>query len=180
MVRIIIGVAIGTLVGALVGYLGKHTGGSCSITCNPVGGILVGALLGGLIASSISFSSTAGPVSDKVIEVSSAEQFERILAENKVVLADFYADWCGPCRALKPTVHAVADEYSGRIAVVAINVDNNSELASKHGISSIPDVRLFSSGRQADQFIGVQPKSAYAEAVERALGNQVGGNKGEI
>ena len=95
--------------------------------------------------------------------------FDAALAGHAVVLVDFYADWCGPCRKLKPTVHAIADEYSGKVGVLAVNVDKNKDLASHHGVSGIPDVRIFRAGEQAEQIVGLRGKDSYTSVIDRLL-----------
>jgi len=81
---------------------------------------------------------------------------------SRIVLVDFYADWCGPCRMLSPILEKVADENSATVSVCKVNVDKFRELATQQGVSGIPDVRIFVDGKLKDKFIG-----AYPEAVVR-------------
>jgi thioredoxin 1 len=89
------------------------------------------------------------------------------LTANKVILVDFYADWCGPCRRLKPIIHEIADEYAGRVVVASVNVDNLKDVAEKYGVYSIPDVRVFRAGKVSDSFIGVRSKKTYTEILDK-------------
>ena len=73
-------------------------------------------------------------------------QFESLVSENKKVLIDFYADWCGPCKMLAPVIQEFADEYQERIKVVKVNVDDEPELTAKFGITSIPTLVFIANG----------------------------------
>lgn len=84
---------------------------------------------------------------DEVIERSRAN----------AVAVDFWAPWCGPCRALAPILEALVEHYGGRLAVARVNIDTEPALASQFGIRSIPDVRIFRNGKMVDGFVGVQP-----------------------
>jgi thioredoxin 1 len=172
MIRILIGALIGAGIGAGVGYLGRCSGGSCPLTCNPIGGMLAGAIIGVILVTSAgrSASVAAAESSANVVEIRNAEQFDKTVAGGGVVLVDFYADWCAPCMALKPAIQDAADKYAGKAAVLAVNVDKLGEFARRHGISSIPDVRLFNGGKQVEHFIGLQSKETYEAAIEKALG----------
>ena len=87
--------------------------------------------------------------------------FEREVINSDIpVLVDFYADWCGPCRMLRPTLEAISEERAD-VKVAAINIDENPDLADEFGISSIPCVILFKNGAEADRSIGLKPKDAF-------------------
>jgi len=172
--KIIIGALLGAGIGGVIGYMGKNAGGSCPLACNPIGGMIMGTLIGVFIAGGLSAGTTSKGdeiMSVNVTQVQNEKAFDELLKSNKVVLADFYADWCGPCRMVKPLIHQIADEYAGRVAVATINVDANMALAQKYGISSIPDVRVFKDGKVYETFVGARPKTAYSEVLERALKN---------
>ena len=79
---------------------------------------------------------------------------------NKLTVIDFWAAWCGPCVALGPTIETLATEYEGRVNIGKVNVDENSELSVKFGITSIPCVLFFKDGKVVDKQVGVVPKSA--------------------
>ena len=93
-----------------------------------------------------------------VLKVSS-ENFENIKAEDKAVLLDFYADWCGPCRMVSPIIEEIGDER-GDILVGKVNVDESPELAEKFGIYSIPTLVVLKGGRVYRQVSGARPKDA--------------------
>lgn len=100
-----------------------------------------------------------------VIEVTGASFEKEVVQSDRPVLADFYANWCGPCRMLRPTLEAIADERQD-IKVVSINIDEEDDLADAFGISSIPCLVLIKDGREADRSVGLRPK----EAIEEMLG----------
>lgn len=100
-----------------------------------------------------------------VITVNEHTFEKEVILADKPVLVDFYADWCGPCRMLRPTLEAIADERSD-VKVAAVNIDENPDLADEFDIASIPCVILFQNGAEADRSIGLVPK----EALEALLG----------
>jgi thioredoxin 1 len=107
--------------------------------------------------------------SKHVLHVESAAGFSKILQSHDVVLVDFYANWCGPCKMLKPTIHGIADQYAGRAAVVGVDVDRAGELAQQYGVRGIPDVRIFKSGRPVQQLVGLRGKEAYTDLLDALL-----------
>ncbi len=94
------------------------------------------------------------PDSKKVIELSDDNFEEEVLKESRPVLVDFWAVWCAPCRIIAPVIDEIAESYGAKIKVGKVNVDDNSKVASKYGIRSIPTVILFKDGQVADQVIG--------------------------
>ena len=75
----------------------------------------------------------------------------------KVVIADFWAEWCGPCRITSPIVDAIARKYEGRVAVLKVNVDENPDLALEYGVMSLPTIIVFHQGREVERFVGYSP-----------------------
>ena len=86
-----------------------------------------------------------------------------------LVLVDFWADWCAPCRMLMPVLAALATEYSGKIQLVKVNTDKEPQLATEYGVRSLPTVKLFKAGQVVDEFMGVLPERAVREYIERNL-----------
>ena len=95
------------------------------------------------------------------------ENFEaEVINSEKSVLADFWAQWCGPCKMFAPVIHEIADEHP-EIKVVKIDIDNSPELAQKYGIMSIPTLILFKNGEPADMSVGLLPKSAVLKMISK-------------
>lgn len=89
-----------------------------------------------------------------------------VLQADKPVLVDFWAEWCGPCRMLGPTIDAIADEYEGKIKVGKLNVDENNQTAFRYQVRGIPAILLFKGGKVVDQRVGAVPKSELAKMIE--------------
>ena len=92
-----------------------------------------------------------------------------VLKADLPVLADFWADWCAPCRMLAPVVDDLAREYAGRLKVAKVDVDENPRLAVDYGIMSIPTLALFKKGKLVDRFIGYMPDAQLKQKLETAL-----------
>lgn len=93
--------------------------------------------------------------------------FEETIKKNKLVLIDFWATWCGPCRALAPTIVELAKEQSGKMLVGKLDVDENPATAEKFQVFSIPTMILFKDGTEADRLVGLCPKNRIVEALEK-------------
>lgn len=93
-------------------------------------------------------------------EVTDSTFEETVLRSDKPVLVDFWAPWCGPCRMVSPIVDQIAEENSEKLNVVKVNTDENLEIASKYGITSIPALYVFKDGEVAKTIIGARPKPA--------------------
>jgi thioredoxin 1 len=86
------------------------------------------------------------------------DTFESTITANKLVLVDFWAPWCGPCRMVAPVLDEIAGEHGDKVTIVKVNTDENQAVASKHGIMSIPTMMLFKDGEKIDQMVGALPK----------------------
>ena len=90
--------------------------------------------------------------------VGDADWNVEVLQSDQLVLVDFWAEWCPPCRKLSPVIDALADDYAGRVKVVKLNVDENPQVAGRYSIYSIPTLLLFRGGQVIDQHVGFRPK----------------------
>jgi thioredoxin 1 len=100
----------------------------------------------------------------------SDDTFQAEVTQSPVpVLIDFWAPWCGPCRAIGPIVEELAGEYAGRLKVVKMNVDENTRTPSQFGVRGIPNLMIFKGGQVAEQIVGAVPKSHLVKAIDKAL-----------
>ena len=106
---------------------------------------------------------------NKPVAISDANFEQEVIQSDGPVLVDFWAEWCGPCRALTPVLESLSDEYSGRAKIAKVDVDANQQTAMKFGIRSIPTVMLFNNGEVVDSFIGVRPKTDYAASIDKLI-----------
>src|ERR1700704_5357817 len=96
---------------------------------------------------------------------------QEVVKSETPVLVDFWAPWCGPCRALGPTIEKIADQFAGKLKVGKVNIDDNQELAAQYGIMSIPQVYLFKGGDQPrEKLPGLQPENVIVKVINRVLG----------
>jgi len=105
----------------------------------------------------------------KPLAVTEQDFGDAVLGSDQPVLVDFWAEWCGPCRALGPVIDSLSADFDGRVRIAKVDVDANQQLAMRYGIRSIPTVMLFDKGQVVDTFVGVRPKGDYAAAIERAV-----------
>jgi len=106
-----------------------------------------------------------------IVELNNGNYYDVVKTADKIVLVDFWAPWCGPCRAVAPVLERLAGEYPDALLVGKLNVDENREIALSHGISSIPSIFIYKNGDKVDSIVGALPYLQFKAAVERAMGS---------
>lgn len=104
-----------------------------------------------------------------ILEVTDASFDQEVLKSEQPVLVDFWAVWCGPCKAIGPIVESVAVAYAGKLKVAKVNVDQNGATPSRYGIRGIPTLLFFKGGKVADQVVGYVPQNVIEDKVQRLL-----------
>lgn len=98
------------------------------------------------------------------------DTFDKAVLQSDVpVLVDFWAAWCGPCRAIAPTLDELSKDYEGKARIVKVDVDSNPNLSAQYGIRSIPALMVFKNGEKVDSTLGMQPKTQLASLIEKHL-----------
>ena len=108
-------------------------------------------------------------MAEGIFEVSDGSFEAEVLKSNKPVLVDFWAPWCGPCRAIAPVVEELAKEYGDKVKFAKCNVDDNPVTPGQYGIKAIPTLIFFSNGKVADQITGMVAKSKLVESLEKVV-----------
>ena len=104
-------------------------------------------------------------------EAVTADKFEEeVLKSDIPVMVDFWAEWCGPCKALAPTVDVIAGDYAGKMKVFKLDVQSEAAVASKYGVSSIPTLLIFKGGEVVERIVGLKPKQEIASRIDPLLG----------
>jgi len=106
---------------------------------------------------------------ESMMQFTDANFEQEVLKSEKPVLVDFWAPWCGPCRAVGPVVEDLAEVYKGRVKVGKINIDDNPKTATTYGVMSIPTLILFNKGDIMDKLIGLSPKERLEGLIKKAL-----------
>ncbi len=108
-------------------------------------------------------------MADAIRAVSDSEFEKEVLKAEKPTLVDFWASWCAPCRAIAPVVEELAQQYSGNVQFLKLNVDENQETPVRYGVRGIPTLILFKGGQVLDQVVGAVPKKDLENLVKKAL-----------
>ena len=108
--------------------------------------------------------------SANVVELTAANWDKEVVQSEKPVLVDFWAVWCGPCRALAPTIDRLAEQFAGKVKVGKLNIDDNQEVAMQYAISAIPQVLIFKGGDQPkERLVALQTEAALVKVINRVL-----------
>lgn len=106
---------------------------------------------------------------ENLINTTDQEFADHVLQHDKLVLVDFWAPWCGPCKAIAPILVELSEKYGEKLRVVKINVDENIEIPGRYNIRSIPSLILFQDGEVIDKHIGNAPKDVLSELIDKSL-----------
>lgn len=98
-----------------------------------------------------------------------AQQFNELKSQDTLLVVDFFATWCGPCKKLSPILDEVGEEFAGKANIVKVDVDESEALAVEYGIRSVPTVLFFKGGKVVDKFVGAIPKSEIVSKVQAQL-----------
>ena len=105
----------------------------------------------------------------ELVELNDSNFESEVLKSELPCLVDFWAEWCGPCQMVGPIVEEIAKEYEGKLKVGKLDVDQNSQIAAKYGIMSIPSLLIFNDGKVVDQIVGAVPKKQFVERIEKIV-----------
>jgi thioredoxin len=108
-------------------------------------------------------------MSEGILEVTTATWEKEVLNSNGLVMIDFWAVWCGPCRMIAPTVEELSKEYTGKLKVCKLNTDENPDIASRYKIMGIPTLMFFNNGQKVDQIVGAVPKPQLKAKIDALL-----------
>ncbi|MBP8766025.1 MAG: thioredoxin [Ferruginibacter sp.] len=100
------------------------------------------------------------------LELTDTNFQQEVINSDKLSVVDFWAEWCGPCRAIGPVIEELSKEYDGKVKVGKVNVDNNPQVSLNYGITSIPAILFIKNGEGVDKLIGAQPKSNFVKKIE--------------
>ena len=102
-------------------------------------------------------------------EFTDANFKQEVLDSDKLTVIDFWAEWCGPCRAIGPVIDELSKEYNGKVNIGKVNVDTNPQVSMNYGITSIPAILFVKGGKVVDKLVGAQPKANFVKKIEQHL-----------
>ena len=102
-------------------------------------------------------------------DVTDSDFQTELLDTDKLTMIDFWAEWCGPCRAIGPVIEELAKEWEGKVNIGKVNVDHNPQLSMNYGITSIPAILFIKNGQVVDKLVGAQPKGNFIRKIESHL-----------
>jgi thioredoxin len=103
------------------------------------------------------------------LELTDSNFQDKVLSSEKLSVVDFWAEWCGPCRAISPVLEELSKEYDGKVNVGKVNVDLNPQLSTSFNITSIPAIIFIKGGKVVDKLVGAQPKSNFVKKIEQHI-----------
>ena len=103
------------------------------------------------------------------VNINKANFLSEVIHSDKPVLMDFWAPWCGPCRMMAPVIEELAEEYDGKVKIGKLDVDENSDIAARYGVMSIPTIILFKDGEIFSKSVGLQDKEVLENAIKEML-----------
>ena len=108
-------------------------------------------------------------MAENVVKVTDSSFETDVLKSDTPVLVDFWAEWCGPCRMLAPTIEGIANDYNGKLRVAKLNVDENTAISQRYGIRGIPTLLLFKGGEVKEQIVGNYPRDHIEQVLQKHL-----------
>jgi thioredoxin 1 len=175
--RFVLGIIIGGGFGAMLGYFGKCSSGACPLTANPFRGAFFGAIIGAVLLSMYATNKAemTGAVNNSkekekmIVNIGSAEAFEKIMQSKGIYVIDFYAPWCQPCRILSPVIEKLSENYKGKATFVKVDVNELMETAQQFGITGTPTVVILKDGSVMQRIVGLRGESEYAKTIDKYL-----------
>ncbi len=104
-----------------------------------------------------------------IVYVNDAEFAQLVQSSEQPVLVDFWAEWCGPCRAIAPVLEELSEEFAGKAIIAKMNVDENQQIPAQYGIRSIPTLILFKNGEVAETLVGALPKAQFVQLLNQHI-----------
>jgi thioredoxin 1 len=165
---LVIPILVGATLGAALGYFGQCSSGTCPLTSTWWRGALYGGgmgLLFGLVSPQVA-SGNIGQTTKNVKLIGQSDFDTEVIQSSTPVVVDFFATWCGPCKTLAPRIDKIADQFSGKVKFVKVNIDQSRELADKYNIQGVPTLLFIQKGKIVDGSVGLPSASALKQKVE--------------